>query len=137
MHNLLRFTHVGVAAHENPHLEIDPPYDDVEVDQTIDRACDFEEIVLSGYSVQKIAKDRLVGEETFTESIGGFDLAINSSRHRTFSSSILSIPLNPFLDHMQDGACLAHNSRVDRWGRNDCRIRDVDQRLIGPLDVSR
>ncbi|TGZ51322.1 Uncharacterized protein DBV15_06417 [Temnothorax longispinosus] len=70
---------------EDPQFEIDPSYDDVEEDQPIDRAHDFEEIVLRGYTVQEIAKNRLVGEEALAGSLG-FDLAINcfTSRYGTF-----------------------------------------------------
>lgn len=50
-----RIHNVGVAAHENPQLEIDPSYDDVEEDQPIDRAHGLEEIVLDGDAAQEVA----------------------------------------------------------------------------------
>lgn len=114
-----RICNVGVAAHENPQLEIDPSYDDVEEDQPIDRTHDLEDVVFGGYAAQKIAKDRLVGEEALAGSLGGFDLAIYDCfifRYGTSPSNGLRIrvTLNPFLDPAQDGAHLAHDPRVDR-----------------------
>lgn len=111
---------IEAAAHENPQLEIDPSYDDVEEDQPIDRAHDLKEIVFGGYAAQKIAKDRLVGEEALAGSIDRFDFAIDGFASRTIPPDSLRIHviLAPSLNHAQEGAHLAHD--LERK-RSSCR----------------
>jgi len=90
---------------------INPSYDDVEEDQPIDSAHDLEEIVLGGYAVKEIAKNRLISKEALVGSLGEFDLNCFAFRHRTFSPNnfrIRPFTLNPSLNHAQDGVHLAH-----------------------------
>lgn len=91
--------------------QIDPSYDDVEEDQPIDRAHDFEKIVLGGYAVQEIAKNRFIGEEAPAGSLGGFAIGGFTSRHGTFPPNNLWIRVNPTVDHAQDRVHLAHDPR--------------------------
>ncbi|KYQ59623.1 hypothetical protein ALC60_01289 [Trachymyrmex zeteki] len=95
---------------------INPSYNNVEEDQPIDSAHDFEEIVLGGYAAKEIAKDRLISKEALVRSLGGFDLDCFAVRHGTFPSNNLwiRVTLNPSLNHAQDGVHLAHDLFVDR-----------------------